>query len=165
MWYISNKYWLPNKSAKKSCYTWHFTPLFNIEKIYALDRRSFQKHPLFTTFLLVFTVGEVSNISRKYWPPKKLSKILIFSHKRPSLHFQKKISFLYRKGNSKHPLFTTFLIVSEIWYFSNKYWLSNKSADKNIFTQVILHPCFISQKGAQSIAEVSKKIYFLPHFY
>ena len=52
--HISNKYGVPNKSAKKSFYTCHF------------EKSNTPRCPLFTTFLLVFMVGEVRNISSKY---------------------------------------------------------------------------------------------------
>ena len=54
----------------------------SFQKRLALHRRCFQKHPLFTTFLLVFTVDEVCNISNKYQPPNNFSKISILLHKR-----------------------------------------------------------------------------------
>ena len=43
---------------------------FISRKTSAVYRRNFQKRALFTTVLLAFTVGEVYNISNKYWPNK-----------------------------------------------------------------------------------------------
>ena len=57
-------------------YTRH--SLFNSKKNCTLYRRCFQKHRLFTTFLLVFTRDEVYNISSKYQPPNNLAKYQYF---------------------------------------------------------------------------------------
>ena len=48
-------------------------PSFQI-KVRVLNRRCFQNHPLFTKFLLVFTVDQVCYISYKYQPPNNLAK-------------------------------------------------------------------------------------------
>ena len=64
VWYISNKYWVPNKSAKKYFYTIHLTHLLHLTKKEHSLWQKFQKHPLFTSF----QVGEECNISNKYWP-------------------------------------------------------------------------------------------------
>ena len=49
--------------------------LISIKMSGALCRTDFQKHELFTTGLPAFTVGEMCNISNKYWP-NKLEKYL-----------------------------------------------------------------------------------------
>ena len=41
------------------------------KNIGALHRKHFSKHPLFTTFSIFSTVGEVCNIQNKYWLPHK----------------------------------------------------------------------------------------------
>ena len=50
-----------------------YTPS-SCHKNIALHYRSFSEYPLFVTFLLVSTVGEVCNISNKYWAGYKLAK-------------------------------------------------------------------------------------------
>ena len=50
-----------------------YTPS-SCHKNIALHYRSFSEYPLFVTFLLVSTVGEVCNISNKYWTGYKLAK-------------------------------------------------------------------------------------------
>ena len=49
-------------------------PSFISKKVCTLHCTSFQKYPLFTIFLPVFTVDEVCNISNKYRSPKNLPK-------------------------------------------------------------------------------------------
>ena len=81
------------------------------KQICALHRRNFQKHLLFTTFLLVLTMDEVCNISNKYWHPKKLGKYYFFTqqtHSPPS--FRNEIHAVCHKCFSKRPFFTTFLV-------------------------------------------------------
>ena len=64
---ISNKYWLPNKSATKIFLHQAPDTVSSFQQnIYALHRRIFWKHPLFTTCQLVFTVDELWTISNKY---------------------------------------------------------------------------------------------------
>ena len=92
--YISSKYWHPNKSVDKMFLrkTSYVPPFFQI-RICALHRTIFQKHPLFTTFLLVLTVDEVHYISNKYQAPYSLAKRQYF-YKRDFislLHFGKKM--------------------------------------------------------------------------
>ena len=109
-------------------------PLFH-KKICALHRRCFYKHPLFTTFLIVFTVDEVCYISNKHQTLNNLA-IYQYFYKRDFIslrHFEKKIGALHRKSFSKHPLFTTFslfLKMSDVCNISSKCWLHNKSAKK-----------------------------------
>ena len=72
---ISNKCWLPYKSLTKLfLYKASETAPSFPEKNCALHGTSFQKHPLFTPFLLVFTVDEVCYISNKHQPPYDLVK-------------------------------------------------------------------------------------------
>ena len=70
---ISNKYWLPNKSATKMFLheTPYTVPSFQ-QKYLGLDRRRFQKDRLFTIFLPNLTEGEVCNISNKDQSRKSL---------------------------------------------------------------------------------------------
>ena len=78
------------------------------------------------------------------------------------------IGTLHRKSFLKHPLFATFSLfwkVSEVCIISNKYWLSNKSANK-----IFLHktPCtllYFKQNFSLSIAEPFRNIHFLQHIY
>ena len=64
---ITNKNQSPSNLAKyQYFYTRDFIyPSFISEKIGALHRRGFSKHPLFTTFSLFLKVSEVCNISNK----------------------------------------------------------------------------------------------------
>ena len=76
---ISSKYWLPNKLANKTfLYKTPYAPPFFQIKMCALHRRIFQKHLLFTTFLVFLTVDEVCYISNKYQPPYDLAKCQYF---------------------------------------------------------------------------------------
>ena len=71
-----------------------FAPPSFQQKTCALHCRCFQKYPLFTTFLLVFTVNEVCYISNKYQPPYNLAKRQYF-YKRDFislLHFGEKLA-------------------------------------------------------------------------
>ena len=52
----------------------HYTPPSFQIKVRVLHCRCFQKHPHFTTFLLVFIKDEVCYISYKYQPPNNLVK-------------------------------------------------------------------------------------------
>ena len=120
------------------------------QKTCALHCRCFQKYPLFTTFLLVFTVNEVCYISNKYHPPNNLTKHQYFYRRDliPLFHFEKKIGAVHRVHFSKHLLltpFSLFLTMSELCNISNKYRLPNKSYKQNIFTQRFdtLHSSFI----------------------
>ena len=75
VWYISNKYWLPNKSVKSP-----YIPLL-------FRKKSNHKHALFNTFLLVLTVGELCNNSNKCQLLNKSENKLFFLHNRPNIHF------------------------------------------------------------------------------
>ena len=123
---ISNKYWLHSKSTKNCFYTNTLHPPSFQKRIYDIHPRSFHKHQMFTTFLLVFTVDEMCNISNKYQPPSNLAKYKYFCKRDviSLLHFEKKIGVLHRKRFSKHSLLSTFsifLIVSEVCNISKKY--------------------------------------------
>ena len=67
---------------------------FLSKKIWALHRRYFQKRPLFTIFLAVFTVDGVCNITNKNQPPSYLSKYQYFYTRDLIffLHFGKKLA-------------------------------------------------------------------------
>ena len=73
---ISNKYWLPNKSATKiflrDYFTKHFTLLLHSNKKVVLSIARFQKDRLFTTFLPNVREDEVCNISNKCRSRKSL---------------------------------------------------------------------------------------------
>ena len=86
------------------------------KKTGTLHRRYFWKHPLFTTFLLVFTVAEVCNISNKYYLSNKWRRS--FTPKKKLILNLKKIA-LHRKNFQKLPLFTTFLLVLTVGQVSN----------------------------------------------
>ena len=110
----------PPSSQKKTC---------------GLHCTSFQKHPLFTTFLLVFAVDELCRISNKYQPPNNLAKYQNFDTRDflSLLHFGKKIALSIANVFRNIHFFTTFssfLTVSEVCNTSSKCWLSNKSANK-----------------------------------
>ena len=89
---ISNKYWLHSKSTKNYFYTNTLHPPSFQKRIYDIHPRSFHKHQMFTTFLLVFTVDEMCNISNKYQPPSNLAKYKYFCKRDviSLLHFEKK---------------------------------------------------------------------------
>ena len=147
---ISNKYWQPSFILGKN---WR-SPLQNL-----LETPTF--YHSFTSFS-----QEICNVSNKYWYP---SKILIFLHTKLDIYLSltKPIGALHRKCFTKNPLFITlslFLIVTKVWYISNNYWIPKKSV-KNIFTQVALHPLFISKRMLISMVVFSRNIHFLPYFY
>ena len=75
--------------------TLYIPPSFR-KTIGALHRKSFSKHPLFTTFSLLLKVSEVCNISSKCGLSNKSAK-KIFLHKTPYTPplFQKKTSTFY----------------------------------------------------------------------
>ena len=110
--YISNKYQPLNNLAKHQYF--HTRDLylsFISKKIGTLHRKSFSKHPLFTTFLLFLKVSEVCNISSKCWLPNK-SANKAFSHKTPYTRplFQIKICVLHRRIETStfYNIFTSF---------------------------------------------------------
>ena len=74
---IKNQYistYLGNYWPQNLFYTNTLHSSFIQKKMCALHRRCFQKYPLFTPFLLVFTVDGVSYILNKYQPLKNLAK-------------------------------------------------------------------------------------------
>ena len=91
VWYISDKCWLPNKLHAS-----HLSPLvhFSIKSI--LYRRSFKKHSLFTTFLLVFTMSELCHISNTDPPISQQNNDVL--RKRSYLPFSEEIGALHLKG-------------------------------------------------------------------
>ena len=110
--YISNKYWLLNKSTTKIFL--HNTPSTapsSQQKSCALDRRRVQKDRLFTTFLPNLTEDEVCNFSNKHRSRKSLRTykniyrrdFITFLHLRDSLKihlsfFPKAIGGLCHRG-------------------------------------------------------------------
>ena len=79
-----------NEVCKRFLYKTLYTLPFFKKK--ALHHRTFQKHPLFTTFLIIFTVDEVCYTSNKYQPPNNLAKYQYFYTRKfiSFLHFEKK---------------------------------------------------------------------------
>ena len=70
-----------------------YKPLFH-QKICAVHRRCSYKHPLFTIFLIVFTVDEVCYISNKHQPFNNLAKHQYF-YTRDFIslrHFEKRLA-------------------------------------------------------------------------
>ena len=86
--YISNKCWLPNKSAN----TLHSSSIF--KKFLHLPWQNLLETSTFSTFLLVLTVDEVCYISNKYQPTHKLLKYQYFypRHFKPFFQFNKEIA-------------------------------------------------------------------------
>ena len=134
MWYISNKYWFLNKSAKKHFCTSDLTPLLHFKNIWGLHCRSFQKHPLFRTLLQIFTADEERNTSNKYWTHNELAKY-------QSFYTRETLSILQFKKKLVHSIAKMFWNIHFLPYFyyfqqyevgsiSNTFWLSNKSAKK-----------------------------------
>ena len=124
---------------------------FSVYKIiFHFPLRRFLKHPLFTTILLVWAVTGMRNISDKYHLFNKSTKYQYLYTKNFNLPYLTKILVISIKMFSKHPLFTTFLLlfaVSKVCNIWNKYWLPNKSTNFNIFTQEISHLYFISKSN------------------
>ena len=88
-----NAYFLINQLTKHF-YTRHFSPHLNLKKKSALHRIIFQKHPRLTTFLLVFTVDVVCNITNKNQPSRNLAKYRYFYRRDlvAFFHCEKKMS-------------------------------------------------------------------------
>ena len=111
---ISNKYRLPNKSAKKMILhkTLYTPPSF--KKKFALSIAKAFRNVDFLPFFLVFTVDEVCNISNKYGPSRYFSKI----SKEPLQPFfiLKKFVALHPKRFSKDQLLITFLLFLTVSY-------------------------------------------------
>ena len=86
--YISNKCWLPNKSAN----TLHSSSIF--KKFLHLPWQNLLETSTFSTFLLVLTVDEVCYISNKYQPTNKLLKYQYFYPRnfKPFFQFNKEIA-------------------------------------------------------------------------
>ena len=142
-----------------------FTPPSFQIKVRILHRRCFQNHPLFTTFLLVFTMDELCYISHKYQSPS------IFLHKKIYIPppFRKKIGALHRNQISKHTLFTTFssfLKVSEFVIIQlNADCLINQPIKYFCTRHLTIVPYF-KKNIALSIADAFRIIHILLlHFY
>ena len=140
------KYYLaPNSALHSAPDSAPHTPSSFQKKTCALRRTCFQKHPLFTTFLLVFAVDELCYISNKYQPPNNLAKYQYFGTRDfiSRFHFEKKNCTLHRKRFWKHPLFTTFspfLTGGEVFNTSSKCWLPNESANKIFLRKTLYSP-------------------------
>ena len=84
------------------------------QKTCALHCRCFQKYPLFTIFLLVFTVNQVCYVSNKYHPPNNLTKHQYFYRRDliPLFHLEKKNwrcpSRSFFETSTSYPIFTIF---------------------------------------------------------
>ena len=92
---ISDKYHLFNRSTK---YQYLYTKNFNLTyltKILVISIKMFQKHPLFTTFLLLFAVSKVCNIWNKYWLPNKSTNFNIFTQEISHLYFISKSNWFF----------------------------------------------------------------------
>ena len=92
---ISDKYHLFNKSTK---YQYLYTKNFNLPyltKILVISIKMFPKHPLFTTFLLLFAVSKVCNIWNKYWLPNKSTNFNIFTQEISHLYFISKSNWFF----------------------------------------------------------------------
>ena len=92
---ISDKYHLFNRSTK---YQYLYTKNFNLPyltKILVISIKMFQKHPLFTTFLLLFAVSKVCNIWNKYWLPNKSTNFDIFAQEISHLSFISKSNWFF----------------------------------------------------------------------
>ena len=90
---ISNICQPPSNIPKLSYfYTRDFISLYHLEKNWRSPSQKFLKHPLFTTFLLFFTVNEVYNISHKYYfPNKSAAKCFYRRHLTLLLHSNKNL--------------------------------------------------------------------------
>ena len=96
-----SKWWLPNKSAWKIfLHKTPYTPPSFEKNNWALHRRIFQKHPLYTTILLVFTEDEVCNITNKIQHPSNLGKYQYFYTRDllSFLHFNKNLVLFITNG-------------------------------------------------------------------
>ena len=121
----------------------------------ALYCRSFQKHSLFTTFLLVFTVVKMCNILNKYWPPDKLAKYIFFTQEGFYISvILKKTGALHRESFSKHLLFSTFSLFLTVNEVCNNLKHTYLLADLLHFLLTI----------SLSIAGVSRNVLLLQHF-
>ena len=122
------------------------------------ERCPSQGFPETSTFYHIFTSFQ-SEWSVEYF--KQNDNIITLETLHPSL-IQVKTGAFYRKSYQKHPLFTTFSLFStvlEMWNFSNKYWLPDKSVKKSFYARG-LTLLLISQKIALSM-EVSRTIHSL----
>ena len=117
-------------------------------KVGALRRKHFSKHPLFT-FSLFLTVSEMGNILNKCWHPDKSAwKYFYTRHLTLLLHFNKKNCALHRRIYQKHQRFTTFSLVftvDDVCNISNKDQPPSNSAKYQYFIHETLYPSFISK--------------------
>ena len=120
-----------------------------------LRPRIFQKHPLFITCLLVFTVDELCNVSNKSQPPSNLAKYQYF-------YKRELITLLYFENFRNTSFYHIFTTVSEVCNIPNKYWLPNKW-DKIFYTKHLILLLHSNKKFVLSIAQVFKNTHFLPH--
>ena len=134
----------------KYLYTRQLTLLLHLRKLCSLHHRIFEKHPFFTSCLLVFTLDEVRNNQKNPEIPSNLAKYQYFTQGRFIFaSFRNKVVTLHRKSFSKHPLFTTFslvLTVSEVCNTSNKYLLPCKSVTKIFLQKTSINASSFQQK-------------------
>ena len=129
-------------------------------KVGALHRKRFQKHPLFTAFLLVFTV-DVCNISNKNQPPSNLAKYQYFNTRYliSLLHFEIKSALSITNFFLKHPLFTTLSP-----FFNSEFQINTNlliiQRNINIFTKGLYIPPTFRKNMALSIANVLQNVHF-----
>ena len=95
----------------------------------------------------------------------------IFLHKTPYTAplFHQKICALHSRCFYKHPLLTTFLIVftmDEVRYISNKHQtLNNLAKEQYFYTRDFISLRHLEKNIALSIANIFRKIHFLPLFH
>ena len=140
---------------------------FKKKKNCTLHRRCFYKYPLFTTFLIIFTVDEVCYISNKRQPLNNLAKHQYF-------YTRDFISLRHFEKNWHSPLQMFFETSTFYLYFQKwvKFVIFQVNADFLInqlteyFCTRHLTPLLsFKRKCALSIAESLRNIHFLPHFY
>ena len=110
---------------------------------------SFRNIFFFTTFLLVFKVDKVCNMSNKNQPPNDLAKCLYYYTRdfMSLLHFE--IEIALSKSFSKLPLYTTFLLFLK-WVRIIIFQINTDFLILQLFIQDTLHLSFISKKSLYS---------------
>ena len=112
-----------------------YTPPLFQKKNCTLHRRCFYKYPLFTTFLIIFTVDEVCYVSNKRQSLNNLAKHQYF-YTRDFIslrHFEKKLALSIANVFRNIHFLSLFSKVSEVCNISSKCWLSDKSAKKYFY--------------------------------
>ena len=129
-----------------------FYSSFISKKSCTFHPRSFEKHPLFTTLILVFTVDEVCYISNKYQAPYNLAKRQYFYTKDfiSLFHFGsenwRSSSQMFFETSTFFITFSLFLKVSEVCNISSKCWLPNKSVNKRFLRKTPHTPPLFKKK-------------------